>query len=78
MADDADKASAAVEHLTFAALQRHRMAALNPTKPSTGICCDCRLEIEPERLAAVPDAERCSECATDAEHDARRRAMNGR
>lgn len=57
MADDADRAAQAVEFTTAAALQRHRSNTA-ATAPSDGICCDCRLEIEPERLAAIPEADR--------------------
>ena len=33
-----------------------------------GLCIECDQRIERERLAALPEAARCFECAVDAEH----------
>ncbi|HSD88520.1 MAG TPA: TraR/DksA C4-type zinc finger protein [Kofleriaceae bacterium] len=32
-----------------------------------GICSECKRAIAPGRLAALPEADRCADCAADAE-----------
>lgn len=77
MADDADRATAAVEFADTHALRRHRSAAA-AAEPGDGICRACNEAIEPDRLAAVPHAQHCRECARDAEAEGRRRKIMGR
>lgn len=64
MADDIDRADARIEAFLSSSLD----AALAPFRnaaPSDGICKTCGADIEPDRLAALPMARDCKDCAQD-------------
>lgn len=45
------------------------VAALRRVDAGTyGVCTDCKHPIAAARLTALPEAERCTECASNAEH----------
>lgn len=45
------------------------VAALRRLEGGTyGICNECQRTIAPARLAALPEADRCAECAAESEH----------
>lgn len=51
------------------------LEAARPTSLATGMCVDCGDPIEPERLAALPYAQRCIGCQRQQEH--RKQVMTG-
>ena len=76
--DEIDAANEQIEIMTKAALR----AALDSRglSPSNGICRVCSQPIETERLAAVPHAQQCADCAAEeeAERQRTRRVGGGR
>ncbi|WP_413207779.1 TraR/DksA family transcriptional regulator [Rhodospirillum sp. A1_3_36] len=68
MADDGDRAQAAMERHLAQALSAH---SRRPQVNGNGICRDCGCEIPAERLAVLPWAARCVDCQDDHERDMR-------
>ena len=65
MADEADLASEREELFRSDALR----AASRPTHHGNGVCKWCGDDIEENRLAAVPFAAHCADCAFEIEED---------
>lgn len=61
--DEAQQLDADRREDALADLRRHRA----PLPAATGICRDCGDPIDPERLAALPQATRCIDCQLAAE-----------
>lgn len=71
MADDADRAQVAQDLHLRLALTAHRGAADRTPTRRDGNCIDCDEPIPTERLAALPNAERCIYCQERQELHAR-------
>lgn len=73
MADLADRADALVAALAEQALARHRASALQaeavdaPAPGAARDCLDCGVPVPAQRLAAVPNTQRCIACQQLAE-----------
>jgi DnaK suppressor protein len=60
--EDLDQARTVLEGIR-ADLQRAQRAIARIDAGTFGQCVDCRNQIAPARLEAIPEAERCSTCA---------------
>ena len=70
MSDPADQAQEREQIARDEALAMQALTMMGP--PSTGYCELCEGAIDPKRLAVLPNAKRCIECARIAERKAAR------
>lgn len=71
MADDADRAQAVQDFHLQLSLNAHRGTGARPESRQNASCIDCDEPIPAERLAALPNAERCIYCQERQELHAR-------